>query len=151
MGDRDLSLDPDQVMEIASATRSVAAAVGGDTGLEGARVTAATFGGVEAAAPVVEMHAEAHRVVRATLRGVREDLENFATGLERAVQDLVERDDAIEAALTRITGALPFGGATPPLDVPTTVDEDAINEMAGMQNTGRGDEARQAAIEEGRG
>lgn len=101
MGD-ELRVDPDEVQAVAREARTIGDQVAEAEPDKRVQVNDALFGGLEAAQDFVSVHGSAQSVLSKTLKAVRQDLEDFATGLENSVASLQRSEDDIERLMRRM-------------------------------------------------
>jgi hypothetical protein len=100
---RILEVNPEDVKELATKTRSNAQDLLSNKQFDSLHLDAAMLGGFPMAQDVVSAHGTAHQVVAETLQGVNEDLMAFATYLEQAVEGLGDADDLSATTLERLS------------------------------------------------
>lgn len=142
-----IDLSSDDVMDVAKAVRNFAKTLDGDRlkpadVMPAAMASVAEQPSVSGAKEVVSVHTGAQRIVTSTLVGVRQDLENFATNLEKSVEDLDMADRTIE----RLLGLFLPGGGNPDVEIP--VGDDEVGDLGDGEGPSEADDAREQAIEE---
>lgn len=142
MGDETLKLDPDEVAMVAKKSRRIGARVAERKAFKRVKLTEEMFGGFPAAREFVAVHRVAHEVLGRTLLGVQKDLDDFATGLEKAVEGHLAIEDHIEAILRK----LDLGFGTGVWDPRTSVDDGAMADIGESEAPSEAEKAREGAI-----
>lgn len=145
-----VQVDPEDVQRIVDRTKKVSNELAGGAALKKVELTLSSFGDYDEAQGLVSMHGTAHEVVRATLAGVQQDLDGFATNIERAVGDLYDRDITMQALLQSSLApfnpaALSAGGGAG-VDIYNDLNDETLDNMGGVTGTSHGDEARDEAV-----
>ena len=146
---RDPQVDPDEVMELANLTSQIATEVVDDEDFKGLEIADADFAGLDTGALVATAHGSAHQVVSATLKGVKQDLEDFSEALETSIKNILLVDDTAESMLLMRS----LGLMTPSSDVTTSLDDGSLENLGDITVSDHGEQARDEAVAEvnGRG
>lgn len=136
-----VKIDPDEVYEVAQSTIDFAETLETSEPLKKAKVTDATFGDIDFTADFVMVHGQAQQVVQATLKGVKEDLNKFGTGLKKSVETLRLLEDVTVVTFQALNPFMPLAA-----DPNTGLDPNSLANIADIDGIGQADTEREQAI-----